>query len=242
MPPQGICAPGSGAHRRRSLPHRARDPRLRVRDPRRSARVARSALRGRRRSAGAAALAGNSRPPIGSSRLGSGDARRAAGVGRARAPALQPRLHQGGADDSLPREHRSARWRRCSLHRSGGGSRDSGARRIRSRPVSVAPLRHRRLGGGRRLRDDRRRLRGACARALARGRTAREVAARRYGLAGGLAMGLAWLWILAPAEISKNLVFLPLGAAFLVPVAVAGIVRRSGAGSTGAARPRCGAA
>ena len=76
----------------------------------------------------------------------------------------------------------------------------------------------------------------ALALTLSHGTGAREVAARRYGLAGGLAMGLAWLWILAPAEISKNLVFLPLGAAFLVPVAVAEIVRRSGAGSTGAAQ------
>jgi hypothetical protein len=69
---------------------------------------------------------------------------------------------------------------------------------------------------------------------LSHGSGAREVAARRYGLSGGLAVGLAWLWILAPAEISKNLVFVPLGAALLVPVATAEIVRRSGAGATGA--------
>jgi hypothetical protein len=74
----------------------------------------------------------------------------------------------------------------------------------------------------------------ALALTLSHGAGRRAVAARRHGLCGGLAVGLAWLWILAPDEISKSLVFVPLGAALLGPVCTAALVRRSGAGDRAA--------
>ena len=79
---------------------------------------------------------------------------------------------------------------------------------------------------------------GALAIALSRGRAPGVVAARRHGLAGGAVVGAAWLWILAPGAISKELVFVPLAAALLVPAGVALRTARSGAGgaaATGAA-------
>ncbi len=69
----------------------------------------------------------------------------------------------------------------------------------------------------------------ALALTLSRGAGVRHVAARRYGFGGGLMVGLAWLWILAPAEISKTLIFLPLAVALLAPLVAAVLARRSGA-------------
>ena len=62
---------------------------------------------------------------------------------------------------------------------------------------------------------------------LSRGATAQARTARRYGLAAGLAIGAAWLMILAPAEVSKSLVFLPLGVALLGPLLVAYVAGRT---------------
>ncbi len=63
---------------------------------------------------------------------------------------------------------------------------------------------------------------------LSRGAAREAVAARRYGLAGGVAVGAAWLLVLAPATLSKSLVFVPLGVALLGPACVAARVRRGG--------------
>jgi hypothetical protein len=57
--------------------------------------------------------------------------------------------------------------------------------------------------------------------ALSRGSTAEAGIARRYGLAAGVVIGAAWLLVLAPAEVSKSLVFVPLAVALLGPVCVA---------------------
>jgi hypothetical protein len=62
---------------------------------------------------------------------------------------------------------------------------------------------------------------------LSRGTTTRADASRRYGLAGGLLTGAAWLLILAPPGIAKSLVFVPLATALLAPVAVAGLAART---------------
>jgi hypothetical protein len=70
---------------------------------------------------------------------------------------------------------------------------------------------------------------------LSRGAARPTAAARRYGLAGGVLVGAAWLLILAPATISKTLVFVPLAAALLGPACVAVLVRRAG-GDVRAAR------
>jgi hypothetical protein len=66
--------------------------------------------------------------------------------------------------------------------------------------------------------------------ALSRGSAARAVASRRYGLAGGLCVGLAWLMVVAPvapAVIEKRLVFLPLTVALLAPAVVAALAGRA---------------
>lgn len=62
---------------------------------------------------------------------------------------------------------------------------------------------------------------------LSRGSSPQAAAARRYGLATGIVIGAAWLLILAPAEVSKSLVFVPLSVALLGPVAVAVIAGRA---------------
>ena len=70
---------------------------------------------------------------------------------------------------------------------------------------------------------------------LSRGGARAAVAARRNGLAGGVAVGVAWLLVLAPATFSKSLVFVPLAAALLVPAGVAVRTLRGG-GDAGTAR------
>ncbi len=61
----------------------------------------------------------------------------------------------------------------------------------------------------------------SCALSLSRGTTRRASTARRNGLLGGLAVGAAWLVILAPTSLLKAWVFVPLLVALLGPVAVA---------------------
>ena len=66
---------------------------------------------------------------------------------------------------------------------------------------------------------------GVAALSLSRGRAPAAAIARRYGLAGGLAVGAAWLLILAP--LAKALFFVPLAIALLVPAGVAALAGRS---------------
>ena len=61
---------------------------------------------------------------------------------------------------------------------------------------------------------------------LSRGATQRPVAARRYGLAGGLAVGAGWLLGIAPPSALKGWVFLPLLVALLGPAVVAAVASR----------------
>ena len=68
---------------------------------------------------------------------------------------------------------------------------------------------------------------GVVALLLSRGTAARAVAARRYGLAGGLCVGAAWLMVVAPSRIQHDLVFVPLAAALLGPGVVAALAGRS---------------
>jgi hypothetical protein len=70
---------------------------------------------------------------------------------------------------------------------------------------------------------------------LTRGDTAPAVAARRFGIAGGAAIGAAWLAIDIPGTFPKALVALPLAAALLVPAGVALVVGRSTGDSKAAA-------
>ena len=63
---------------------------------------------------------------------------------------------------------------------------------------------------------------------LSRGESRRSVAARRYGLAGGLAVGAGWLLGFAPPSALKGWVFLPLLIALLGPAVVAAAAGRSG--------------
>jgi len=58
---------------------------------------------------------------------------------------------------------------------------------------------------------------------LSRGASPRSVAARRYGLTGGLAVGVAWLLGIAPPSALKGWVFLPLLIALLGPAGVAAL-------------------
>jgi hypothetical protein len=62
---------------------------------------------------------------------------------------------------------------------------------------------------------------------LSRGESERSVAARRYGLAGGLAVGVGWLLGVEPPSAVKGWVFLPLLVALLGPAIVAAVAGRS---------------
>ena len=59
-----------------------------------------------------------------------------------------------------------------------------------------------------------------CALTLSRGTTPQSATVRRHGLLGGLAVGAAWLLVLAPTS-PKDLVFIPLAVALLAPAGVA---------------------
>jgi hypothetical protein len=74
--------------------------------------------------------------------------------------------------------------------------------------------------------------------ALCRGTTPQAARVRRHGLVGGLAVGAAWLIVLAPPEAAKALVAVPLAFALLVPASVAllaGRATRDARAATGAA-------
>lgn len=58
---------------------------------------------------------------------------------------------------------------------------------------------------------------------LSRGEAQRSVAARRYGLAGGLAVGVGWFLGIAPPSVLKGWVFLPLLIALVGPAIVAAV-------------------
>ena len=62
---------------------------------------------------------------------------------------------------------------------------------------------------------------------LSRGEAQRSVAARRYGLAGGLVVGVGWLLGIAPPSAFKGWVFLPLLVALLGPAIIAAVAGRS---------------
>ena len=69
---------------------------------------------------------------------------------------------------------------------------------------------------------------------LSRGATERSVAARRYGLTGGLAVGAGWLLGISPPSALKGWVFLPLLVALLGPAIVAAVAgHRAGDSHTG---------
>ena len=73
---------------------------------------------------------------------------------------------------------------------------------------------------------------------LSRGTTPQARVARRYGVTGGLVVGVAWLVSIAPSHLLKAWVFLPLLVALLVPAAVAALAGRAssdGRAATGAA-------
>lgn len=59
---------------------------------------------------------------------------------------------------------------------------------------------------------------------LSRGLTQRSAVARRYGLTGGVAMGVGWLLGIAPPSAFQGWVFLPLLIALLGPAVVAVVV------------------
>jgi hypothetical protein len=69
---------------------------------------------------------------------------------------------------------------------------------------------------------------GAVTLALSRGTRWQEIAARRYGLAGGVVIGAAWLVVLSPTGSLKQWVLVPLMAALLGPGCVAALAARAG--------------
>jgi hypothetical protein len=62
---------------------------------------------------------------------------------------------------------------------------------------------------------------------LSSDQTAGTSVARRYGLAGGLAIGAAWFIILSPTDLLKGWVIVPLAVALLGPSCVAALAGRS---------------
>jgi hypothetical protein len=67
----------------------------------------------------------------------------------------------------------------------------------------------------------------ACALGLSRGMTSKAVVARRYGLLGGLVIGVAWLVVIFPTASLKEWVIVPLAIAMVGPASVAGLARRA---------------
>jgi hypothetical protein len=72
--------------------------------------------------------------------------------------------------------------------------------------------------------------------ALSRGPTLPAAAARHYGLAGGLAIGGAWFFVLSPPNDLKDWVLAPLAVALLGPACVAALAARSGRDDTAGTR------
>ena len=64
--------------------------------------------------------------------------------------------------------------------------------------------------------------------ALSGGKGLQEIAARRHGLVGGVAIGAAWLVVLSPTETLKQWVLVPLMIALLGPGCVAALAARDG--------------
>ena len=230
----GSRRPSSGAHRRRSLPPRAARPRGRARGACRPARA--GAAVARRRSRGRLARAGGPRPAAERAEWGAAMCAELAGVqGARRRWGFSLGCCQGGARLRLRASSpRPAAAAAACAPRSCARSR----RRSRSASTGSCAIRHcaqlRPLGRA-----------GLLARAPARlcGRRAHALA-RRGGAGGRCAplrprrrpcVGAAWLLVVAPVppRISKNLVFVPLAAALLVPAAVAALAGRSSAGCAG---------
>jgi hypothetical protein len=69
---------------------------------------------------------------------------------------------------------------------------------------------------------------GAVTLALSRGAGSRAVAARRYGLVGGVVIGAAWLLVLSPTGVFKQWVVVPLTVALLAPGCLAALATRAG--------------
>jgi hypothetical protein len=67
----------------------------------------------------------------------------------------------------------------------------------------------------------------ACALGLSRGMTRGAVLARRYGLLGGVAVGLSWLAVIFPTAPLRQWVLAPLAVALLVPASAAVLTRRA---------------
>jgi hypothetical protein len=70
----------------------------------------------------------------------------------------------------------------------------------------------------------------AAALTLSRGATAGAATARSHGIAGGLVVGAAWLMVaapVAPAEIERHLVFVPVAVALLGPAVVGAVAGRA---------------
>jgi hypothetical protein len=63
--------------------------------------------------------------------------------------------------------------------------------------------------------------------ALSSRQTAQSGLARRYGLAGGLAIGAAWFVIFSPTDLLKGWVMVPLAVVLLGPAGIAALVGRS---------------
>jgi hypothetical protein len=66
-----------------------------------------------------------------------------------------------------------------------------------------------------------------CALGLSRGMTPGAVVARRYGLLGGVAIGVSWLVVIFPTAPLKEWVFAPLAIAMLGPASVAALTRHA---------------
>jgi hypothetical protein len=67
----------------------------------------------------------------------------------------------------------------------------------------------------------------AIALVLSSDETARAGIARRYGLAGGLAIGVAWFVALSPTDLLKSWVAVPLAVTLLGPACIAALAGRS---------------
>ena len=71
---------------------------------------------------------------------------------------------------------------------------------------------------------------------LSRGLSPQAVSARRYGLAGGVAVAISWLLALSPTHALKGWVAVPLLVALLGPACIAALAARSGRNAATGAR------
>ena len=200
-------------YRRRVLRPRAPDPRDRAGRACARAAAPLGACRRGRGSRGRSARDRGERPATGARRVGGGDergARRAAWCAPSRR--VRGKLPAGGARPAPARRARRDRPRR---RRRAGTRLDRGRRRARARDLRGGALSALRAGvaGWAAI--------GVFAAILllyaplpCAPRGLREAGrARRHGVAGGLAVGAAWLAIVMPETFSKSLMALPLAAA-----------------------------